>query len=773
MKKVFLILLLTISIAGFSQTTVPRYELLTVSGTNTYTASISQPTALVNGLKVMVKFTNANSGPSTFNLNSLGAVTLRQYDGAPLNSGDISAGSVWWLVYDGGSAQWRISGSNSKIGGSLTSPRIPFASGSNSVTDASELSWNNSTKALNIGTSTIQAPNDQLFIGESSGNTSNTQPYDIAIGFEAMQTANTGGTGVGRNIAIGHQALQTSNTDRQHQIAIGFRALGSNTGASENIGIGYRAGERWLGEDNIAVGFGAGYSLTGTGRDNIFIGYYAGGSNIGAPYTNGAYSVFIGSNVGTNAPTDRGQVNIANSFIVKGNAPGVSTPTYPDVGNAGIFVTNPTARLHLPAGQSSAGKAPLKISSGPILTTPEAGAIENDGDSLYYTDDAGLRRTIAIATGGGANAWGSIGGTITNQTDLVAYVWKAGATTTLTGVATVTSNAANQHIFNGTWTASANNQYHINFGGTLTSRTTAGDLLTGYLFNPSLALAGSSAQTATGVHIIPTFSGGTSPIYETFRITGHSSSTIHRAIRIEDSSNTNLFQITTDGQISTKSGTIISTGPSTINFSTWGLGSSSSPPTINLPTGVISQMFIIQRNGGGTYSASVDGAVDFRMGLTSNNASTNYVQIKNRPTWNLTGSYSGTITGYKYEPTNTSLTGVTAHNAFWATSGDIKADNGNLILGAVGNKIFIKEGSGGFMGQATLTSGINAITISGVTTSSRCFTQLVTPSGTTLTTEYQCVCTSNTVTIQANVAAGTINTADGSTLNYIIFQPTP
>lgn len=93
---------------------------------------------------------------------------------------------------------------------------------------------------------------------------------------------------------------------------------------------------------------------------------------------------------------------------------------------------------------------------------------------------------------------------------------------------------------------------------------------------------------------------------------------------------------------------------------------------------------------------------------------------------------------------------------------------GNIQLVDAGNKIFITEGSNGSVGQTTLVSGTKAVTVTGTTTSSRCFATLVTPSGTTLTTTYQCVCTSNTVTIQANVAAGTINTADGSTVNYWI-----
>lgn len=99
--------------------------------------------------------------------------------------------------------------------------------------------------------------------------------------------------------------------------------------------------------------------------------------------------------------------------------------------------------------------------------------------------------------------------------------------------------------------------------------------------------------------------------------------------------------------------------------------------------------------------------------------------------------------------------------------------NGNLLLPTAGNKIFIKEGSSGSLGQTTLVAGTKAITITGLTTSSRAFTELVTASGASLTIQYQAVCTANTLTIQANVAAGTINVSDASVLNYVIFEPAP
>jgi len=96
--------------------------------------------------------------------------------------------------------------------------------------------------------------------------------------------------------------------------------------------------------------------------------------------------------------------------------------------------------------------------------------------------------------------------------------------------------------------------------------------------------------------------------------------------------------------------------------------------------------------------------------------------------------------------------------------------SGDISLETAGNRLYIKEGTNGMVGQTTLVAGTIAITISGVTTSSRAFVTLVTPNTTTLTTTYQAVCTANTLTIQANIAAGTINIADVSTLNYLVIN---
>jgi hypothetical protein len=48
------------------------------------------------------------------------------------------------------------------------------------------------------------------------------------------------------------------------------------------------------------------------------------------------------------------------------------------------------------ASTTAASTAPLKIATGVLMTTPEAGAIEYDGTNLYFTDSGGTRRQLAV-----------------------------------------------------------------------------------------------------------------------------------------------------------------------------------------------------------------------------------------------------------------------------------------------------------------------------------------------------------------------------------------
>jgi hypothetical protein len=72
-------------------------------------------------------------------------------------------------------------------------------------------------------------------------------------------------------------------------------------------------------------------------------------------------------------------------------------------GNFGIgaSLTNPTAKLHLTGGTATAGTAPLKITAGTNLATPEDGAIEYDGTD-YYATVSTTRYTIPKSLAGSA-----------------------------------------------------------------------------------------------------------------------------------------------------------------------------------------------------------------------------------------------------------------------------------------------------------------------------------------------------------------------------------
>ncbi len=115
--------------------------------------------------------------------------------------------------------------------------------------------------------------------------------------------------------------------------------------------------------------------------------------------------------------------------------------------NIGLGITSPTAYLNIKAGTTTAGTAPLKLTSGVNLGTTEAGAVEYNGTHLYFTAaNAGTRYQldqqvtypsagIAFSTG---SAWGTSYTTSGTGTVLALTSSPVLITPTL-GVATATS----------------------------------------------------------------------------------------------------------------------------------------------------------------------------------------------------------------------------------------------------------------------------------------------------------------------------------------------
>jgi len=69
-----------------------------------------------------------------------------------------------------------------------------------------------------------------------------------------------------------------------------------------------------------------------------------------------------------------------------------------DNGGTGTTDSGGHQNITVRAGTTAAGTAPIKLTSGPLMNTPEAGAIEFLTDKLYFTRTTSTSRQV-ITTG--------------------------------------------------------------------------------------------------------------------------------------------------------------------------------------------------------------------------------------------------------------------------------------------------------------------------------------------------------------------------------------
>lgn len=225
---------------------------------------------------------------------------------------------------------------------------------------------------------------------------------DGTTGFEIRTGSGTTNVGIGSgtlqnnsgvdNVGIGYYCLAKNATGTDNT-AIGYSALSGSYTGIRNTAIGSLAlGYLTSGSYNVAIGRAAlGGATATTCSNNVAVGYTAGDS-----CSTGTYNVAIGDNADFAAGTDTNSIVIGSSAVglgsnsvVLGNTSIVKTSLN---GSVGINTTSPTARLHLPAGTATASTAPLKFTSGTLLTAPEAGAVEFLTDDFYATITTGAAR---------------------------------------------------------------------------------------------------------------------------------------------------------------------------------------------------------------------------------------------------------------------------------------------------------------------------------------------------------------------------------------------
>lgn len=149
-----------------------------------------------------------------------------------------------------------------------------------------------------------------------------------------------------------------------------------------SVGIGTAAPQGPL---HVLVSGTAGTPSTPTGYGLIFQRSGAAGATSGVG--------IIAGNTGNSAisfgDTDafiRGQIIYSHATDSMAIATAASNRlTVSSAGRVAIGTHTPTAWLHLPAGLATANSAPIKLTAGTLLSTPEDGALEYDGTHVYFT----------------------------------------------------------------------------------------------------------------------------------------------------------------------------------------------------------------------------------------------------------------------------------------------------------------------------------------------------------------------------------------------------
>lgn len=274
-------------------------------------------------------------------------------------------------------------------------------------TVSAPLTYNSSTGLIGI---TQASSSTNGYLSSADWNTFNSKGAALTFSTGLTNTSGTITSNLSTGIASSNQTVIGST------LASGTLTLSSTSHATKGkILFGSSAYDET--NDKLSVGTATSQqrlTIGGAAQEAISRDIRTGALEImgGTTEATGAYFQITGDQ-NTNSPYEGSAEfvirNLARSQFTLWSYDGASTWTQrmqmagatgntwliPNGGSVGVglsVATTPTALLHLDAGTSSAGTAPLKFTAGTNLATTEAGAIEYNGSHLYFTATNGGTR---------------------------------------------------------------------------------------------------------------------------------------------------------------------------------------------------------------------------------------------------------------------------------------------------------------------------------------------------------------------------------------------